>query len=87
MPSRIWILGVAAVALTIWNGAAQASEGGEPAPVPYLVDLQPLRIPIVEHGEVIGRLEVRAMWQAADEAEGATADRRLPQLQIGRAHV
>lgn len=72
------MMSLAAAALTIWNGAAKASEGMEAAADPQLVELDPLIVPIVEHGTVVGRLEVRAMWQAGGEA--AQAEARLPQL-------
>jgi hypothetical protein len=80
VPSRIWILGLCALSLTIWNGAAQASEGAEPATPPQLVALEPLRVPIVDHGAMVGRLELRAMWQARDGEDGAIAEQRLPAL-------
>lgn len=79
MTRRTTIMGLTAAALCVWNGAAKASEGMEAEPAPALVTLNPLLVPIVEHGALLGRLEVRAMWRLTDgQAEGA--EQRLPQL-------
>ena len=78
MATRSWIMGLCAVSLTIWNGVARASEGGEPAAVPILVTLEPLQVPVIDHGTVVGRLEVRATWKAS-ESDGEI-EQRLPAL-------
>lgn len=74
------ILGLSALSLTIWNGVAKASEGAEPAAAPVLVALEPIRLPIIDHGALVGRLEVRAMWKGADGEAAAEAEKRLPAL-------
>ncbi len=71
-------MGLCAVSLTIWNGAAHASEGGEAAAVPTLVALEPMQVPVIDHGTVVGRLVVRATWKAA-EGDGEI-EQRLPSL-------
>ena len=78
MATRSWIMGLCAVSLTIWNGAAQANEGAEAAAVPTLVALEPMQVPVIDHGAVVGRLEVRATWQAAEGDSEVEA--RLPSL-------
>lgn len=80
VPNRIVILGLCALSLTIWNGAAQASEGVEAADPPVLVTLEPMQIPIIDHGVLVGRLEVRAMWKGANAEDAAGAEQRLPAL-------
>lgn len=78
MATRSWIMGLSAVSLTIWNGVAQASEGADPAPVPTLIALEPMQVPVIDHGRVVGRLELRATWQAADGDEAL--EQRVPAL-------
>lgn len=78
--SRSLILGLCAVSLTIWNGVAKASEGTEPAAPPHLIALEPMQVPIIDHGALIGRLELRAMWKVAEGDGAEAAEQRLPSL-------
>lgn len=73
-------IGAAALSLIAWTGSARADDGPRAAPVPALTPLEPMAVPIVDHGEMLGRLELRAMWQSADAADAETAQRRLPLL-------
>lgn len=82
VPSRSWILGLSALSLTIWNSVAQASEGAKaaPAPTPELVALEPMQVPVIDHGALVGRLEVRAMWKVAAGGKESAARQSLPAL-------
>lgn len=73
-------IGAAAFLLAAWNGAARADGGLRAEPVPLLVALDPIAVPIIDHGEMLGRLELRAMWQSPDQAGADAAQARLPQL-------
>lgn len=77
---RLLAMAAAAVALTVWNGAARADSGWREAPVPLLLPLEPITVPIVDHGELLGRMEVRAMWQESGEAPDPALQARLPLL-------
>lgn len=80
MPNRSLTMAAAATALIIWNTAARASEGVEAVAAPLLLPLEPMLVPIVDHGEMIGHLQLRASWQPNDEAARALAEKSLPQL-------
>lgn len=80
MPKKITAMAAAAVALAAWNGVARASEGGAESEAPLLVPLEPMRMPIIDHGELLGRLEVRVMWRATGESDLAAAEQALPLL-------
>jgi len=80
MPSRTLGMAIAAVGLTIWNGVAHADGGQREEPAPVLLPLEPITVPIIDHGELMGCLEVRAMWRLGDAEALAAAQERLPQL-------
>lgn len=73
-------MAVAAVAIIAWNGAAHADGGQRAESLPALVPLEPIAVPIVDHGEMLGRLELRAMWRSEEADGSALAQSRLPQL-------
>lgn len=80
MQAKIWRLGLAALASVGIGGAAQALTDA-PAPEPRLLELDDVAVPIVDHGQIEGKLYLRAMFNlSADEAQ-ETADARKPVLQ------
>ncbi len=80
MPKRPVFLTVLLTALLAGNGVAWADGGGRPAALPHLLTLAPIAVPIVDHGEVMGRLELRAMWRARDADALARAEAQAPLL-------
>lgn len=80
MPKRPLLLTALLSALLAGNGVAWADGGGRPAALPHLLTLAPIAVPIVDHGEVMGRLELRAMWRAADADALAQAEAQAPLL-------
>lgn len=74
------MMAIAATALTVWNGVAHADGGARAQPEPSLLSVHPLTVPIVDHGEVMGRLHLRLMWKASDAGALTVAEGRAPRL-------
>lgn len=72
--------GGAALLALAGTGVAQADGGVRAAPEPSLITLEPIAVPIIDHGEMLGRMELRAMWQSADPAAAEAAEQGLPLL-------
>lgn len=70
----------ATASVAAWTSVALADQGMRAEEPPLLLPLEPMVVPIVDHGEIVGQMALRAMWRAGDEEALAKAENRLPQL-------